>query len=275
MVTRQRRNGKPDCILRVGFRRCLGYGWPNNQRRDSVEQQRVNERVLWLDMARTLAVVGMVIYHFTFDLGMFGFIDGSTPVTGFWALFARAVAGSFLALAGFGLYLAHHRRINWRGFLRRFGILVGCAALITVATYFAMPQQFIFFGILHSIALASLLGLAFLRLPWGLTLLVGLAIIAVPQLYRDAAFNVPWLLWVGLAPGFPPTMDYEPVFPWFGVFLLGMSAAQLALARGPLTRAVASPRMRRVTWAGRHSLMIYLIHQPVIIGLFNVYFWLR
>jgi uncharacterized membrane protein len=217
----------------------------------------------------------MVIYHFTFDLGMFGFIDGSTPVTGFWAAFARSVAGSFLALAGFSLYLAHNSGMNWRGYWRRIGVLVGCAALITVATYFAMPEQFIFFGILHSIALASLLGVAFLRLPWAVTLVVAVMILALPQLYRDAVFHAPWLLWVGLAPGFPQTMDYEPMFPWFGAFLLGMAVAQMLLSRGPLARSVATPLMARVTWPGRHSLVIYLVHQPVIIGLFNVYFWLR
>jgi uncharacterized membrane protein len=171
--------------------------------------------------------------------------------------------------------LSHQRGIKWGAFWRRMGILVGCAALITLATYFAMPQQFIFFGILHSIALASLLGLAFLRLPWVVTLLVAAAVLAVPQLYRDVAFDAPWLLWVGLAPGFPQTMDYEPVFPWFGAFLLGMSAAQLMLSRGPLVRKAASPLLARVTWIGRHSLVIYLVHQPVIIGLFNLYFLLR
>jgi uncharacterized membrane protein len=240
-----------------------------------VKENRTETRLLWLDVARTVAVIGMVIYHFTFDLGMFGFIDGNTPVTGFWAVFARSVAGSFVALAGFSLFLSHQRGIKWGAFWRRMGILVGCAALITLATYFAMPQQFIFFGILHSIALASLLGLAFLRLPWVVTLLVAAAVLAVPQLYRDVAFDAPWLLWVGLAPGFPQTMDYEPMFPWFGAFLLGMSAAQLMLSRGPLVRKAASPLMARVTWIGRHSLVIYLVHQPVIIGLFNLYFWMR
>lgn len=232
-------------------------------------------RVLWLDMARALAVLGMVIYHFTFDLGMFGFLEPYTAVTGFWAIFARAVAGSFLALAGFSLYLTHQNGINWPGFWRRFGILAGSAALITVATYVAMPAQFIFFGILHSIALSSLLGLAFLRLPWVVTLLVACGVLALPQVYRDVAFDTPLLAWVGLAPRFPSTMDYEPLFPWFGAFLLGLGAAQIMLARGPLRREVPSAALARLTWPGRHSLIIYLLHQPILIGLFNVYIRLR
>lgn len=236
-------------------------------------------RILWLDMARAAAVLGMVIYHFTFDLGMFGFIAPDTAVTGFWAIFARVVAGSFVALAGFSLVLSHGlgpgRGIRWPAFWRRLAVVAGAALLITVTTWFAMPEQFIFFGILHSIALSSLLGLAFLRLPWGVVLGVAAVFLIVPQLYRDVMFDTPLLLWVGLAPGFPATMDYEPLFPWFGAFLLGMVAAKIMVSRGALVRVMPSPLMARLSWPGRHSLVIYLLHQPVMIGLFNLYFWLR
>ncbi|WP_022703165.1 heparan-alpha-glucosaminide N-acetyltransferase, partial [Pseudorhodobacter ferrugineus] len=232
-------------------------------------------RILWLDIARSLAVLGMVIYHFTFDLAMFGFIAPYVPVSGFWAVFARAVAGSFLLLAGFSLVLMHGQRIAWPRFWRRLAIVVGAALLITLTTWVVMPTQFIFFGILHSIALCSLLGLAFLRLPWAVTLLVAVVFLVVPQVYRDVAFNTPVLLWVGLAPDFPPTMDYEPVFPWFGAFLLGVVFARVMLARGALPQVVPSALLSRLTWPGRHSLVIYLVHQPVLIGLFNLYVWFR
>lgn len=231
-------------------------------------------RIIGLDLARTLAVVGMVIYHFTFDLGLFGFTPPSYAVTGFWALFARAVAGSFMLLAGFSLVLSHGQGIRWPAFWRRLGVLVAAAALITVATFFAMRDAFIFFGILHSIALASLLGLAFLWLPFWALAGTGAVIIGLRQLVRFEALDEPWFYWTGLGPTTPYTMDYEPVFPWFGVFLLGMALARWMLARGPLVRAEIGPRMRWATWPGRHSLMIYLAHQPIMIGLFNLYVWL-
>ncbi len=232
-------------------------------------------RIIGLDIARSLAVVGMVIYHFTFDLGLFGFTPPDYAVSGFWAIFARLVAGSFMALAGFSLVLSHHRGIRWHAFWRRFGILVGAAALISVATFFAMRDGFIFFGILHSIALASLLGLAFLRLPFWALAGLGFVVLSLRRMVRFDVLEGPWFYWTGLGPTTPYTMDYEPVFPWFGVFLLGMALARLMLTYGLLHRAVMGRGLRWATWPGRHSLVIYLLHQPVLIGLFNAYLWLR
>ncbi len=231
-------------------------------------------RIIWLDMARCLAVIGMVIYHFTYDLSLFGFASPQNAVTGFWALFARLVAGSFVFLAGFGLFLSHHQGIRWPAFWRRFGVLVAAAALITVATFLAMRDSFIFFGILHSIALASLLGLAFLRWPVWVLGVVAVVVIALPRMARFEVLDGPLFYWTGLGTIAPYTMDYEPVFPWFGIFLLGMALAKLMLARGPLTRGVAPVWLARLTWPGRHSLVIYLVHQPVLIGLFSIYLWL-
>ncbi|WP_168199153.1 heparan-alpha-glucosaminide N-acetyltransferase [Pseudorhodobacter turbinis] len=233
------------------------------------------ERILWLDMARALAVVGMVVYHFTFDLAMFGYIPAPTPVTGFWAIFARAVAGSFIALAGFGLVLAHWRGIGWRRFWRRLGIVAAGAALVSLATWFVMPGQFVFFGILHSIALSSVIGLAFLRLHWVGMLGLAAAVIALPQVWRDVIFDAPPLWFVGLSAHVRPSIDFEPFFPWFGAFLIGMAVAKLMLSAGPMARSTPTPAMERVSFIGRHSLVIYLIHQPVLIGLFISWNWLN
>lgn len=236
-------------------------------------QTSIGSRILWLDIARSVAVLGMVIYHFTFDLAMFGYIAPETPVTGFWAVFARVVAGSFIALAGFGLVLSHGRGIVWPRFWRRLAVIAAAAALVSLATWFVMPEQFIFYGILHAIALSSLLGLAFLRLHWAVLLAVAAVMLGLPLLWQDFLFDTPVLWWIGLSPSVPPSMDFEPLFPWFGPFLLGMVVAKLMLARGPLARSVASDAMARATFVGRHSLIVYLAHQPLMIGLFLG--WLR
>lgn len=236
-------------------------------------QTGTGERIVWLDIARAVAVLGMVVYHFTFDLAMFGYIGPYTAVTGFWAVFARAVAGSFLALAGFSLVLSHGRGVIWHRFWRRLAVIAGAAGLVSLATWFAMPEQFVFYGILHAIAVSSVLGLAFLRLPWWVLLGGAALMLYLPLVWRDAVFDVPLLWWIGLSPSVPPSMDFEPLFPWFAPFLAGMSAAKLMLARGPLARRATPPQLTWLSFVGRHSLVIYLIHQPLMIGLFIG--WLR
>ncbi|MCU9848692.1 DUF1624 domain-containing protein [Defluviimonas sp. WL0024] len=231
------------------------------------------ERIATLDIARTLALVGMAVFHFTFDLQMFGHLAPGTTATGGWVLFARLIAGSFLFLAGVSLQLAHGRGIRPRAFGRRFLMIAGAALLVTGATYMALPEQFVYFGILHSIAVASVIGLAFLRLPALLTLAAAAAVLAIARMPAAEVFEAPWLHWLGLATTTRPSVDFVPVFPWLAPCLVGIALARLA------GRADLWDRLRRVegrlsaaslqalAWPGRHSLAIYLIHQPVLYGL--------
>ena len=227
------------------------------------------QRIEWLDVARGVALLAMAVYHFTWDLEFFGYILPGTTGFGGWKLFARCIASSFLFLVGVSLVLAHARGIRWANFWRRFAMVAGAALAISIATYFAMPGAFIFFGILHQIALASLLGLAFLRLPAALTLLAAVAVIALPQFFRAEFFSHPALWWVGLAPTNPRSNDYVPLFPWFGAVLLGIAAARLAVDTSLTARLAAlnpGRRSKPLQFLGRHSLAFYLIHQPVLIG---------
>ena len=227
-------------------------------------------RIAAIDVARSIAIAAMVIYHFTWDLEFFGHVERGLTLTPGWKLFARSIASSFLILTGISLVLAHGKQIVWNGFSRRFAMVAGAALLITIATWFAFPDSFIFFGILHQIALASLLGLAFLRLPWIVTALAAAAVIALPFAWRSDVFAHPALLWSGLAPVPPRSNDYVPVFPWFGAVLAGMALAQAAISTGLLNRLAQWPASRLplwITWPGRHSLALYLVHQPLLLGL--------
>ncbi len=225
-------------------------------------------RLPGLDVLRGLAVVAMVIYHFAWDLRFFGLIATDIVQHPFWAGFARAIAGAFLLLSGVSLVLLTRDGFDQGRFLKRLGIVGGAALLITVATFFAMPQAYIFFGILHCIALSSILALPFLRLPILITAVVAGGVFALPLVFRHAAFDAPLLQWVGLGPTFPMTNDYVPLFPWFAPVLAGVVLGRLMLGSPPewLKRAPQGA----MTWtarAGRLSLPIYLLHQPVLMAL--------
>ncbi len=226
-------------------------------------------RIAAIDIARGVALIAMAIYHFAWDLEFFGYAPAAMTAVGGWKLFARCIASSFLFLVGVSLVLGHANGIRWRSFGRRLAMVGGAAAAITIVTYFAVPNGFIFFGILHQIALASVLGLAFLRLPAAVTLLAAAAVIAAPHYLRSEAFDQPWLWWVGLSANSPRSNDYVPLFPWFGAVLAGIGLAKIAVSNGIAARAAAwtMPRWSRpLDLAGRHSLAFYLIHQPLLIG---------
>ncbi len=222
-----------------------------------------------LDLARGVALVAMAVYHFAWDLEFFGYAPPGMTAVGGWKLFARSIASSFLIIVGISLYLAHARGFHLRPFLRRLALVAGAALAISLVTWFAVPGGFIFFGILHQIALASLLGLIFLRWPWPLTLVLAAAVIAAPWYARTSVFDAPVWWWVGLSTADPPSNDYVPLFPWFGAVLVGIALARLASEAGLVERA----RIALGSWSaplqfiGRNSLVVYLLHQPILIAI--------
>jgi hypothetical protein len=138
------------------------------------------------------------VFHFVYDLELFGWVAPGNGADGGLADAGPATAGSFLFLAGLSLWLGHGAGIRWRGFWRRFVLVAGAAAVITVATWVALGEGFIFFGILHAIAAASLLGLLVLRVP--AVPLVALAALAfwAPSFARAEVFDPWWFWWTGL-----------------------------------------------------------------------------
>jgi uncharacterized membrane protein len=226
-------------------------------------------RIPAVDIARSAALLAMGVYHFVYDLELFALVPPGTATSGGWRLLALGTAGSFLFLAGVSLWLAHGACRRWRGFGRRFLRIAAAAALITGATWLALPQGFVFFGILHAIAAASLVGMAVLRLPvWALAGLAGLAFLA-PGYLRAEIFDPWWLWWTGLQTVPVRAVDYVPLAPWLGPFLLGLAAGRLGTATGVwawLARWQGGAVAGWLAWPGRHSLGVYLLHQPVLIA---------
>lgn len=226
-------------------------------------------RIELLDLARGAALLAMFVYHFAYDLSFFRLIGIDVVADPGWRAFARIIAGSFLAIVGFSLVLATRNGLNREAWLRRFAMVAGAALLVSFGTWFAVPENFIFFGILHHIALASLLALPLLRLPALALTLLGATSFALPFLLGDEVFDSLWLSWLGFGP-WPRTADFVPLFPWFGCVLMGMALAKLLLATMPEAawtrwRPNSGPA-RLVALGGRNSLIVYLVHQPLFIG---------
>lgn len=230
-------------------------------------------RLIPLDTARTLAVLCMVVFHFTFDLALFGFIPATTMAEPFWHTFARLIAGSFLFLSGVSLWMAHGRGIRWASFWKRWAKLAGAALLLTIASIWLVPGGPIWFGILHAMAVTALIGLVALRLPWPVTLALALLIFAAAWGPRFAALDPLWLVWIGLAENRPMMGDYVPLIPWTAPAVAGIAFAR-ALRPGSWPMQTPSRLLHRLTFPGRHSLIIYLVHQPLFFAGFNTWFWL-
>ncbi|MBW6424728.1 DUF1624 domain-containing protein [Rhizobium sp. XQZ8] len=233
-------------------------------------------RITLIDTLRGVALIAMATYHFTWDLEFFGYLDPGTATQGFFRIYARSIASSFLFLAGVSLVLAHFPVIRWQSFWKRFAMVAGAAAAISIATYIAFPGEWIYFGILHNIALSSLIGLAFLRLPPLVTGVIVLVVIAAmladyslaPGTLDSAVFNTRWLSWLGFAEIPPRSNDYVPLFPWIAALLAGVTIARIAMSRNWLSGlAAVQTRQNLLSKAGRHSLLVYLVHQPVLIAL--------
>jgi uncharacterized membrane protein len=235
------------------------------------DETTTDPRIAAIDVCRGSALIGMAIYHLSWDFAYFHLAPADLPVTPPMRLFSHLVAGAFLALAGVSLALAHRNGLRWRPFWRRLGIVGGAAALVTLASHFFAPRETIFFGILHCIAVASLLAAPLLRAPVALALAASALAFAAPLLLASPALDPPALVWLGLGTTPPHTLDWRPLLPWSGCLFLGLALARLNLARliaSPLARwRPAVGPGRALGWAGRHSLAIYLVHQPVLFAL--------
>jgi uncharacterized membrane protein len=226
----------------------------------------------WLDRSRGLALLAMASYHLMWDLQSFGYLATDFATTGLPRFYARAIASTFLFLVGLSLVIAQYPQLRLHGFFRRLAMIVGAAGLVSLSTWFLSPGTFIYYGILHSIAVSSLVGLAFLRLPPALTLVAALAAIAAPHFLQSDIFNHPLLWWTGLATVYRRSDDFVPLIPWIGPVLIGIATMRIAVDRNWLARqpAASQPSNRfdkGLTFLGRHSLVFYLIHQPILIGL--------
>lgn len=219
-----------------------------------------------IDVARGLALVAMAAYHGSWDATYFGLAGFDLLGDPLWLAARTVILSSFLLLAGIGLVLATSGGIDAGRFVRRLGRVAAGAAAVSAASYALFPDSPIFFGVLHHIAVASVIGLAFVRLPAVVTLAVAAAAVLVGTTQGFPLFDSPWLRWIGLTSVAPDSNDYVPLLPWIGGVLAGIGLGRLWPGLGEGVR-VTGRAARLLAFGGRHSLAVYLLHQPLLFGI--------
>jgi uncharacterized membrane protein len=211
-------------------------------------------RNLNLDCLRGFAVAQMIVFHFGYDLYAFRFISINLSV-GFWYWFPRVIVFCFLFSMGQSLSLVHSKEFKIKKMLSRFAQLSALAAIISVGSYLMFPKSWIYFGTLHCIAVATLIGAPLARFPkvnLVISILIIISIYAFGITFKDLSSFVA-----------VKSMDFIPIYPWYFVVGFGIAWHQLApklpeLPHNPITSVLAL--------MGQHSLKIYLIHQPFLFG---------
>ncbi len=238
---------------------------------------------LWeVDTLRGIAVVLMVFFHFVWDLTFFGRYRADM-LSGPWYIFGRSIGATFIFLFGVSLTLSYARqrptttrpaplsKAVFRRYVLRGSKLFGLGLAITLVTYVATPSRFVLFGVLHLLGCAMILAYPFLLVQRWISLLAGLLIIGTGFYVNQLPVSFPWLLWLGVEQRGRNMSDYYPLLPWFGFALIGIWAGQRLYPGGrrcfDLPDLAHVAPIRALSFLGRHSLVIYLVHQPVLLAL--------
>ncbi|MGS2720133.1 DUF1624 domain-containing protein [Paraglaciecola aestuariivivens] len=222
-------------------------------------------RKLEVDVLRGIAIVLMVIFHFAYDLTVFGWASFDTGKDIEWRVFRAIIVSGFLLAVGMSSYLAYQHKINTTKLVKSVTKLAMVAAGLTLFSLFMYPNAWIYFGIIHFITLALPISVCFVRIP-KIALLVGLGSLVG---YGLGLLDLtPLWQWSVIHLGIPTrTVDLVSFFPWIGIVLIGVyimaqNIFALRLTKNPLTLNLAR--------LGQHALIIYLVHQPILYALLTL-----
>ena len=233
-----------------------------------------------IDFIRGIAIVLVIFFHILIDLNFFN-IYKINVFSGILLPIAYAVAITFLLLVGLSSTLSFSRikksltkkdaqvRILLRG-LKIFGI----GLLITITTWLYLGEGFIIFGALHCIGISIIFSIPFLSFRVQ-NLILGSVFIILGLFLKTLTVDFYWLVWLGFKPTAFYTVDYYPLLPWFGVVLIGIFIGNTLYPnlkrKYQLKDHSKFIPIRFICFLGRHSLIIYLVHQPIIVGLFHLF----
>lgn len=213
-------------------------------------------RIDELDSLRATALVMMLVLNFVTDLNHFGIMNTETGDQWWWL--ARIAASLFVGISGVSYFLAHRLEYDFTKTSGRTKRLIFWAFVITIITYIFEPSAYVRFGVLHLLALASIVAFPVARKP-EFALGIGLILLIIPLSSNSN------LVWLGLRETGFIAVDYFPLNPWLGIFFIGLALASRIYPEGKPLTEIQWPE--KWLWFGRNTLTIYVIHQPILIGL--------
>lgn len=224
-------------------------------------------RIPELDLFRGACILGMIAIHLVYDLSeLYPVLSVLPPAF----LLLKDWGGSiFFLLSGVSATLGYHP-------LKRGSVVLLCAALVSAVTAaVGMPVRF---GVLHALGCCMLLWIFFRSLPQKILLFLALVFIALGSVFADFTVFPAFLYPLGLTAADFSSADFFPLFPFLGYFLAGACFGKSFYhSRRSLFPALSfSGKVSRVfRFCGRHSLLLYLLHQPVLLGAIEAALFLR
>lgn len=203
----------------------------------------------------------MVTFHSAYHLNNYNYISLDFYNPNFWYYFPRFIVFLFLLCVGLALGLTHLPKPNANKFIKREIKLGLSALLISVSTYFAYPDQWVYFGTLHCIFFASLMGFIFIK-QHRVFLFITFALLIFSQITKIDIFPIKLIFK-------HPSLDYIPLFPWVWVTFLGITLSQLTVVTQYLKQG--SGKLTLLEFLGQHSLLIYLTHHGIILAILWTY----
>lgn len=230
-----------------------------------------------LDIVRGVALVWMAVFHFCFDLSHARLLAADFYRDPLWTAQRTVILSMFLLCAGAGQAIATAQGQSWARFWKRWAQIAGCAVLVSIGSWWMFPHSYIYFGVLHGMAVMLIIARVSSRLGAWLWPL-GLLAVCLPQFVAHPSFDTRLTSIVGLVTHKPITEDYVPILPWLGVMWWGMAATQWLLKRHPGALKPGEPLtapQRALSLLGRWSLTFYMVHQPILIGALEVFLMIR
>jgi uncharacterized membrane protein len=213
-------------------------------------------RIWEVDFLRGIAIILMTTFHIIFDLGdIYGLpIDYRRGII---FLIGRSSAILFMLIAGISCSFS---KSNVKRGVKVFII----AMIITLVTHLYDANLGIKFGILHFFGISMMISPLFIRLNKYWLIFLGTLAIIIGSLMSGVIVESQVLFPIGLISSSFSSADYYPLFPWLGVFLYGVALSKILYSE---KRSIFKFSLKDnvISFAGKHSLLIYVIHQPMIL----------